>query len=306
MTFVHATPWSVVTATALSAVIFVAASSTTVFTMTTFAAFATVASSTASFAAIASSTTFAIVAYSFILALVAFSAATEASLAVEVDPLPSDPLGTIDAIALRSGRDVAATSRADCPDSRGPLTADPSLWSHLILLCRGASSSVDDTLVSLSTIRGATLPFNMPKPRPVLTPPWPLATSIPRIYTPIDSSPLYHAMTSMSSSMGCSLSSFIYVTWSEQIGTQTVRGVTKLVEDGSGLSLPSKVTSTFEAKSDPRPCLNGVVSLSLVYSHAGRARSWRGAMRLDRKSCTTIIDDKPWLIRCLILSIMGL
>jgi hypothetical protein len=148
--FTHAAPWSA---------IFVVASSVTIFTTASSTTFATAASSAAIFATKASSIAFAAAASSIILTSVAFStvvdAAAKASRDVEVDPLPSDPPGAIDAIAvvaLRSGRSATATLGACCPNSGGPLTVDPPLWNDLIFLYRGTSSSSDDTSVPLSTI----------------------------------------------------------------------------------------------------------------------------------------------------------
>jgi hypothetical protein len=48
-----------------------------------------------------------------------------------------------------------------------------------------------------------------------------------------------------------------------------------------------------------------VVSPSPVYYYAGRTRDYTGAMRLDRKSNKTIIEDKLWLAKNQILSTMG-
>jgi hypothetical protein len=55
----------------------------------------------------------------------------------------------------------------------------------------------------------------------------------------------------------------------------------KSTEDGSRLNFPSRVPSTSEDKSDPRPCSSRVVSLSLMYNHAGMVRIYRGVRRLD-------------------------
>jgi hypothetical protein len=44
----------------------------------------------------------------------------------------------------------------------------PSLQNSLVLLYRGTSSSFDGTSMSLSTIRGAALPFPLPEPGPAL------------------------------------------------------------------------------------------------------------------------------------------
>jgi hypothetical protein len=120
-------------------------------------------------AVVASSATFAVMASYDVLASAAFSAiidaATEASLTVEVDPSLSEPPGIVDALALGSGYSAVATPGACCPNNGGPLTMDPPLRDGLILLCRGTSSSSDDTSVLLSTIRGATLPFPLCRAR---------------------------------------------------------------------------------------------------------------------------------------------
>jgi hypothetical protein len=120
-----------------------------------FVAFVTMALSAAAFTTAAFSAAFATTASSAVLISAAFSAATaavETSLAVEADLLLPNPLGATDAATLGSGRGVVATPGACYPDNGGPLTVDPPLRSCLILLCRGTSSSSDDTLVSLSTI----------------------------------------------------------------------------------------------------------------------------------------------------------
>jgi hypothetical protein len=75
----------------------------------------------------------------------------------------------------------------------------------------------------------------------------------------------------------------------------------KLLKDGSVLYFDSITSSTPESRSNPQPRSSRVASFSLVYSHAGRARSWRGAMRFDKKSCSTIIDVKPFSARNWIL-----
>jgi hypothetical protein len=166
-------------------------------------------------------------------------------------------------------------------------------------------SLYDETSSSLWT--GATaLSFPLPASRPLLGPPRPPATSAPGIYTTRDLSPFYRTAMSFSSRMGSSLSSLICITWSEHGGTQTNKGVTKSVEEGLGLSFPSRVLSTSGAKSDPQPRSSRVVLPSQVNWHTGRMRDWRGAMRLDRKSDNTIIDDRPRSAKYLILSITGL
>jgi hypothetical protein len=141
---------------------FVVASSAIVFTVASSATIFSTASS-ATFAVTTSSTAFDTVDSSVVLTSVAFSAiadvAAEASLATEVDPSPSDPLGAINAAALGSGRGAVTTVGAFYPNDGGPLSADSPLWNGLILLCRGTPSSSDDTSVSLSTIRGVTLAF---------------------------------------------------------------------------------------------------------------------------------------------------
>jgi hypothetical protein len=48
----------------------------------------------------------------------------------------------------------------------------------------------------------------------------------------------------MSSSMSSFLSSLICIAWSDHMGEQAAGGVMKSAEDGSGLSLTSRVPST--------------------------------------------------------------
>jgi hypothetical protein len=86
---------------------------------------------------------------------------------------------------------------------------------------------------------------------------------------------------------------------------QCTREVMKPMEDGLVLNFDSIVSSTPGSRSVLGPCSSRVASFSLVYSHTKRARSWRGAMRFDKKSCNTIIDVKPFSIRNWILCSMG-
>jgi hypothetical protein len=88
---------------------------------------------------------------------------------------------------------------------------DPPLQTDLILLCRGTSTSFDDTSVSLSTILGAAWSFPLSEPRSILTPPWPPAMTALGISMPRDSSPLCHTMMLISSSVGSSLNSLVYI-----------------------------------------------------------------------------------------------
>jgi hypothetical protein len=78
------------------------------------------------------------------------------------------------------------------------------------------------------------------------------------------------------------------------------------MEDGSVLSFNNIVSSTHVSRSMPWLGSSHVASFSPVYSHTGRARSWRGVMRLDKKSRITIIDVKPFSARNWILSSTGL
>jgi hypothetical protein len=67
------------------------------------------------------------------------------------------------------------------------------------------------------------------------------------------------------------------------------------------LSFDSIPASTVRSRSDPRPCSSHVASFFLVYILVRRARSWRGVMRFDRKSNSTIIDVKSFLAKNRIL-----
>jgi hypothetical protein len=89
--------------------------------------------------------------------------------------LPPDPPGAIDTATLGLGCSVVATTGTYCPDSRGLLAVDPPLQNCLMLLCRGTSSSSNDTSVSLSMTLGTALPFSLSELGPVLAPSWPLA-----------------------------------------------------------------------------------------------------------------------------------
>jgi hypothetical protein len=174
--FAPAAPWSVVFTAASSITVFTVASSATIFAMASSATFVTATSSIATFIAVASSVAFATMALSVVLTSVAFSAvadaATEASLVVKVNSLSSDPPSAVNAATLVYGYGAAAASGVYWPDSGVPLTTDPSLQNILILLWRGVSSSTDDISVSLSTIRGSTLPFPLLELGPVLALPW--------------------------------------------------------------------------------------------------------------------------------------
>jgi hypothetical protein len=55
---------------------------------------------------------------------------------------------------------------------------------------------------------------------------------------PQDSSPLCHAVISISSSVGSSLSSLIHATWSEHMGAQVIEGVTSQLRTGWGSASP--------------------------------------------------------------------
>jgi hypothetical protein len=88
--------------------------------MTSLAAFIATTLFAATFTAAATSSTFATVASSAVLILAAFSptvAPVKTSLAVEVDPLPPNPLGTVDAATLKSGCGAVAAPGTCCPDS---------------------------------------------------------------------------------------------------------------------------------------------------------------------------------------------
>jgi hypothetical protein len=110
---------------------------------------------------------------------------------------------------------------------------------------------------------------------------------------------------SISSSVGISFCSYDLVTWSKQIGMQSSVGLMKSPENRSTLSFDSIASSTFGSRSDPWPCYSHVVSFSPVYSQAGRARYWRGAMHFDSKSNNTIINIKSFSARNWILLTTG-
>jgi hypothetical protein len=155
-----------------------ASSATFIITALSTATLCAVTLSATTFVVMASLVVFAVVASSTILVLVAFSgaaAAVETSIAIEVDPPPSDPLDDINAATLGSGCGVVAALGTCCPDSGGSLTVDPPLLNCLLLLYRGTSSSSDDTSVSPSMTRGTTMPFSLPELGPVLALPWPSA-----------------------------------------------------------------------------------------------------------------------------------
>jgi hypothetical protein len=63
------------------------------------------------------------------------------------------------------------------------------------------------------------------------------------------------------------------------------------------LSFDSIPVSIVGCRRDPSPHSSRVALFSPVYIQARRERSWRGAMRLDRKSNNTIIDVKPFLAK---------
>jgi hypothetical protein len=170
---------------------------------------------------------------------------------------PPDLPSVVAAATLGSGRGAAAATGAYYPDSGGR-----QWWTcH----CGTASSS--------SIEKHVTLPFPSPEPGRVVALPWPPATSIPGIWMPGDSSPFCHAMMSISFSVGSSLSSLIRAAWSNHMGAQIAGGVMKSTEHGSGLSLPSRMPSTSEAKSESQPCSNHEVSPSPVYSQVELAQS---------------------------------
>jgi hypothetical protein len=105
----------------------------------------------------------------------------------------------------------------------------------------------------------------------------------------------------MLSSLGNTFSSSDLIAWSKQSGTHDTRGLMKSPEDGSTLSIDIISVITDGSRSDPRPHSSHMLSFSLVYIQAGRARSWSGAMHFNKKSNSTIIDVKPYSARNWIL-----
>jgi hypothetical protein len=123
--------------------------------------------------------------------------------------------------------------------------------------------------------------------------------------TPWDWSLIFHIVISISFSMGISFGNYDLIVGSKKFGIQGAGGLMKSPEDGSTHSIDSIPSGTFRYRSDPWPHSSRVVSFSSVYTQAGRARCWRGAMRFDKKSNSTIIDVKPFSTRNWILFNMG-
>jgi hypothetical protein len=137
---------------------------------------------------------------------------TTTSSSVALDVLG---VATRDVAANELGRDMAIAVGICCPVGGGPPTGRSPLQSNL-LLCRGWSSS-DDT--SSSLWMGVTaLSFPLLEPGPTLRAPGPPATSIPGIYTPWDSSPIYRVAIPILSKVGSSCSSLLLVAWLEHRG----------------------------------------------------------------------------------------
>jgi hypothetical protein len=89
---------------------------------------------------------------------------------------------------------------------------------------------------------------------------------------PWDWSPCHTEAMSMSSSVGIDFSSAFLASWFMQIGWHNARGVMKLGDDGTGLSLASDIISLSASQVDPAPCSRRVESFTLVYNHAGWER----------------------------------
>jgi hypothetical protein len=89
--------------------------------------------------------------------------------------------------------------------------------------------------------------------------------TLTRDLDPLDSSSLCRVAILISYSMGSSLSSLICATWSEHMGVQATGGVTKSTKDRSGLSLASRVHSTFGSRPESWPCSSRVMLPSPMY-----------------------------------------
>jgi hypothetical protein len=96
----------------------------------------------------------------------------------------------------------------------------------------------------------------------------------------------------MSSSVGNPFSSNDLTVWSKQSDMHRPRELMKSAEDRSTLSFYNVLVRTDVSKSDPWLHSSHVASFSPVYIQAGRAHSWRGALRFEKKLNSTIIDVK--------------
>jgi hypothetical protein len=109
----------------------------------------------------------------------------------------------------------------------------------------------------------------------------------------------------MSSSVGNSFSSSNLTEWSKQSGMHGAGELMKSPEDGSTLNFNNIPVSTDGSRSDPRLHSSHVASFSPVYILVRRARNWRGVMRFDKKSNSTIINVKSFSAKNWILLSMG-
>jgi hypothetical protein len=91
-----------------------------------------------------------------------------------------------------------------------------------------------------------------------------------------------------------------------QMGSQTAVGTTRSTENWSTVSTFNHAASRASSRLDPESHSSCMMSFTPVYIHEGRVGwSWRGTRQLDRKSCSTISEVRPFSARYRIRSIMG-